>query len=80
LSTQNADGTPLYVVLAGGCAFRAIRNATTLQAIENRYNLTVQSLPLYPGPFDYFYGGPDTSDYTTNRAGFEHDMQEIYGS
>jgi hypothetical protein len=24
-STQNADGTPLYVVLAGGCAFRAIR-------------------------------------------------------
>ncbi|MGH7156479.1 MAG: hypothetical protein ACREF3_21365, partial [Acetobacteraceae bacterium] len=66
-------------VLSGGCTFRYIPNLTTLQAIESRYNLTVQDLPLFPPTVVYFYNGPYISDYTTNRDGFEHDMQEIYG-
>ncbi|MGH8011721.1 MAG: hypothetical protein ACREQ4_04390 [Candidatus Binataceae bacterium] len=72
-------GDERVFVLSGGCAFRYIPNPTTLQAIENRYNLTVQSLPLFPAPVVYFYNGPYISDYTTNRDGFEQDMQEIYG-
>ncbi|MGH7843450.1 MAG: hypothetical protein ACREQT_18275, partial [Candidatus Binataceae bacterium] len=72
-------GDERVFVLSGGCAFRYIPNPTTLQAIENRYNLTVQDLPLFPAPVVYFYNGPYISDFGTNRAGFEDDMQEIYG-
>ncbi len=65
-------------VLAGGCEIRYVPNPTTLQQIEDRYKQTVQ--PLNQLLIGFFFGSPlDIPDYTTNNAGFEQAMLEIYG-
>lgn len=71
-------GLNFIVVLAGGCEIRSVPNPTTLQQIEDRYKQTVQ--PLSQLLIGFFFGSPlDIPDYTTNNAGFEQAMLEIYG-